>query len=678
MRRLDVWRFRRGKLQWWLDVLPRIDGLLSELVRNCHMDIFLEFDERLLRKADLLEVLRFCSLLLDNSSERNVFFPIHHVNMLLQCEDLEIVHAALTLSCIYHSRAKTAKVNVNGELLLTLWDQWSFDDPFLSWRWMRGESIDRNVVRHVKFVFDVSTNESKTLDLLTILARQDGTKSPHEAVKSLIHTYSVPRKYHWPMYLRVMFCRALFDDNLRRRLIVLRMMTLQILTNLRDSPSRSILMSKTIDLAGNVASMTATPRLAPEAAQVFALRTLDSMLYDRHLVRSALAALNLTNMEGIVYENLREFGECASKDHWSFSTDYVNTFLELLFSIICVRTGWQPLARHNILQFIVPLLKLYPTDRLSTAVRVLRVLEEAHFGPWTDGRQTDAFHELNGYTLSSFLIEKQIVLCETQITSYEQVYFNEELFHQLTILRLMLRFLLYSMGNPQSYLHIRRWMDAGLPNLLKRIVTQKELFGPEVYSMILAIMTFYLNEEPNEFSALHEVGLIGCTVDSIVSGIPRMGCAVQVIPNMIRAICLHQTGISLVHDRKLLEIYFRIFHNPAFVDVLENDTKSMYVGALCDELMRHVPALKTEITTQIFDVFNAIQSVSMAESTKFTNWEDILFRQSNALRMFSYISEVGINTVIKRTNNESLYLIEEKDHTMSDLDGSDDDRTTSL
>jgi E3 ubiquitin-protein ligase HUWE1 len=185
-------------------------------------------------------------------------------------------------------------------------------------------------------------------------------------------------------------------------------------------------------------------------------------------------------------------------------------------------------------------------------------------------------------------------------------------------------------------------MDGDLPSLLKRIVSRKELFGPEVYSMVLAIVTFYLNEEPNSFGALHEVNLITSISESILLGIPMMGCVIHVIPNMIRAICLNPVGISLIREQEVLRKYFSLFSDVNFVDVLEHDTKSMYIGALCDELMRHVPALKSEIVTQIFTVFDGIQALCVNEHLDHENWEDILFHQSIGLRLFSYMSEVRI------------------------------------
>ena len=79
--------------------------------------------------------------------------------------------------------------------------------------------------------------------------------------------------------------------------------------------------------------------------------------------------------------------------------------------------------------------------------------------------------------------------------------------------------------------------------------------------------------------------------------------AISIIPVVLNAICLNNSGLRMVVASRVFESYFEVFESPAHVRCLDSDYDSASgLGRHFDELARHHPALRTPIANAAIDM----------------------------------------------------------------------------
>ena len=205
-------------------------------------------------------------------------------------------------------------------------------------------------------------------------------------------------------------------------------------------------------------------------------------------------------------------------------------------------------------------------------------------------------------------------------------------FYQQTTLRQLFKFMSH------MYDHNAGTYDRLLRNLidtpqilgaLRDVIENGDIFGSNVWSGAVNIMSSFIHNEPTSFQVVGEAGLVKSLLQTIVpwdlkdadqdetkledmsvaleykdgelqypspSGVLPVGEAMCEIPTAFGAICLNESGMKLFQSSKALFKFMDIFVSPQHVKAMEEEGQTAAsVGQSFDELARHHPQLKEQI-----------------------------------------------------------------------------------
>lgn len=168
---------------------------------------------------------------------------------------------------------------------------------------------------------------------------------------------------------------------------------------------------------------------------------------------------------------------------------------------------------------------------------------------------------------------------------------------------------------------------------LRIVIEHAHIFGSNVWSSALGIMSSFIHNEPTSYQVIGEAGLSKSLLESItgtkipdeldgdlsltasdlpgnvpvkdgnimfpsVNGILPVAETMVDVPTAFGAICLNESGMQLFQASKALVKFFDIFVSPVHVCAMEdegNGSNASTIGSAFDELSRHHPQLKAQI-----------------------------------------------------------------------------------
>lgn len=179
---------------------------------------------------------------------------------------------------------------------------------------------------------------------------------------------------------------------------------------------------------------------------------------------------------------------------------------------------------------------------------------------------------------------------------------------------------------------------------LRNVVENATVFGSNVWSGAVNIMSSFIHNEPTSFQVIGEAGLVKSLLQTIVpgeledtekseresedtstaleykdgeiqyptpSGILPVGETMCDIPTAFGAICLNESGMKLFQSSKALRKYMDIFVSPPHVRALEEEGQTTFnIGQAFDELSRHHPQLKEQIMSAVVAMVKRVAEVS--------------------------------------------------------------------
>ena len=239
-------------------------------------------------------------------------------------------------------------------------------------------------------------------------------------------------------------------------------------------------------------------------------------------------------------------------------------------------------------------------------------------------------------------------------------------FYHHQTLRSLLRFIHHIMSNWFSHggnadRLLRNLADkSDLLHSLRTVIENAKAFGSYPWTSASTILSDFINNDPTSFAAISESGLItaflsavtGRPVSSVVQesratqtesaedgndaaspespvlqdaddrphpptaemlsqprsspiagGILPSLDAISVVPAVLNAICLNNTGLRMVVASRVFESYFEVFESPAHVRCMDSDyDPAGGLGRHFDELSRHHPTLRTPIANATLDM----------------------------------------------------------------------------
>ena len=200
---------------------------------------------------------------------------------------------------------------------------------------------------------------------------------------------------------------------------------------------------------------------------------------------------------------------------------------------------------------------------------------------------------------------------QTKMIDYALGFFRQQ------TLRLLFKFIAHMFHHntgAQDRL-LRNLIDS--PQLLgamKTVIENAKIFGSNVWSGAVNIVSSFIHSEPTSYNVIAEAGLSKGILDAVTmvpasadkiqpsgpEGILPVSETMKDIPIAFGAICLNDQGLKMFQQSSALATFLSVFTSLDHVKALEDDQESAtQIGQSFDELVRHHPPLKEQVSKAV-------------------------------------------------------------------------------
>lgn len=352
----------------------------------------------------------------------------------------------------------------------------------------------------------------------------------------------IPRESHYELLTKVRIAQGLTGSaSTRQRILGIRLLAITNLAYIypesifqqkisqqdSDEPRRLQLAYKLADL---IHAHTNAQNGVPRWLQTIALGTMEALAKHKAKAADVCAALNVNVSHGVLMHVLRKAVSEMATDEPELDTFESDDWREALFSLLdtlptsAPRTGESMIAA-GLLEILVDILNLRTSKAERSFPKILTFLNTTIYTV-RDAFQT--FANLKGLDAISDLIahevqcgvdaarEQQGMASEfkTKVIDYQVPYFQQQ------TLRWLFKFVNHMMSHGSGNFDrlLRNLIDS--PQLLsglKTVITNAPIFGSNVWSGAVNIMSAFIHNEPTSFAVIAEAGLSKGLLEAITS-----------------------------------------------------------------------------------------------------------------------------------------------------------------
>lgn len=395
--------------------------------------------------------------------------------------------------------------------------------------------------------------------------------------------------------------------------------------------------------------------------EIAALMTLEALTKCKSRVHEIVQALNIGVSHGVLYYVLRkvvatlaEYNEGADtleEDEWRDSA------LCLISALAAAHTTHNRNAENMVTAGVLGILVEILSFRNDKAEQYFPAVVNFFdsfvgngvrdaFSALVNAKGLDALAELSAHEVHNSLEMAQnnqglAPEFKSKATDYQIPYYQQQ------TLRNLFKFIvrMFQNGTGGNERELRNLVDTPqLLSALKIVIENSTIFGSNVWSGAMNIITNFIHHEPTSYQVIAEAGLskglLGtitqteivvpegdATADAplasssrsdkpLASGILPISETMRDIPTAFGAICLNESGMKLFQASDALEQYLEIFLSPQHVKALmgEGETShthshgqaALSIGHGFDELVRHHPPLKDRIAGAVYDMVQKV------------------------------------------------------------------------
>ena len=502
------------------------------------------------------------------------------------------------------------------------------------------------------------------------------------------HLPEIPKVSHYDFLHRLRVAKGIAESRSSRLQIVeLRMLAI---TNLAYIYPESMLQQKLLQqdsdeprrlqivqqLAEMVRPVSKTKTSLPLTLRTIAVGALEALSKHKSRFGDVCAALQVNVNHGVIFHILQEavddLASENSEDGDLSKEEWREALLSLLDSLPATgstsRTA-ETLIGAGLFDILVKVLELRTEKAERIHSRILMFIMTITHGA-RDSLQTfanskgfDVVADLVAYEVTSSLehVEAGKGLAEnykSQVMDYQMPFFQQQTLRWL--FKFINSMLSQQSGNVDRL--IRNLIDS--PQLLtglRKVIENAKVFGSNIWSGAINIMSSFIHNEPTSYAVIVEAGLSKALLeavtlnsltgakddsnkiaraheakkvlktdsqDSVVvhkqtltdlgaepgeaitlsrpveaklaQGILPANDTIVQIPQAFGAMCLNTAGQELFLSSDVLDVYFEIFESPDHVKSLSSDTNTAkMLGGTFDELVRHHPRLKHTVIRTI-------------------------------------------------------------------------------
>nr|POE65976.1 e3 ubiquitin-protein ligase tom1-like [Quercus suber] len=380
------------------------------------------------------------------------------------------------------------------------------------------------------------------------------------------------------------------------------------------------------------------------------LQTLEALSKSRSKSTAVVDSLQIAANHGVLYYTLRKVisslnsAEDPNKHLELQRTEWRESAFDLVNALMMSNSHYrsaEKMVQAGIMDILVETLTFRTTvaDRfhektLQFLSSFIHSLQQA-FQTLANIKGLDAVADLTQFEVNSALQESQNG--EGLPSEFRSKVVDYDIsFHKQSSLRQLFKF------TSHLFEHNAGTHDRLLRNLidtpqmlgaLRTVIEHAHVFGSNVWSSALGIVSNFIHNEPTSYQVISEAGLSKSLLESItgehipedipessnitpddlpnavsvvdgqldfpsVRGILPVGETMVDVPTAFGAICLNESGMQLFQASKALVRFFDIFVSPVHVRAMEDEgagQTAATIGNAFDELSRHHPQLKPHI-----------------------------------------------------------------------------------
>ena len=424
-----------------------------------------------------------------------------------------------------------------------------------------------------------------------------------------------------------------------------------------EEPKRFHLAQQLCDLLQPATNGQAVLSLETETA---VLLTIEALSKSRHKSPEVSDALQISQNHGVLYYELRKvIATLNIEEHQDKKLEYQETeWREATFDLTNTLLQSNSQARHGermvaagIMSILVEALNLRTARAERFHEKVLQFFDSfihgisSAFQTLASIKGLDVIADLTSYEITSSLQNAKDGNGLPAEFKSKVVDYNIP-FYQQSTLRQLFKFLVH-MFEHNAGTHdrlLRNLIDTPqVLGALRNVIENANVFGSNVWSGAVNIMSSFIHNEPTSFQVVGEAGLVKSLLQTIVpweladpddsetklegmptdfeykdgelqypsaSGILPVGETMCDIPTAFGAICLNESGMKLFQSSKALLKFMDIFVSPPHVRALEEEGQTAAtIGQAFDELSRHHPQLKEQIMSVVVAMVKRVGEV---------------------------------------------------------------------
>ncbi|KAI5370809.1 Putative HECT domain-containing protein [Septoria linicola] len=394
------------------------------------------------------------------------------------------------------------------------------------------------------------------------------------------------------------------------------------------------------------------------------IMTLEALTKSRHKVGEVADALAISVNHGVLYYELRKVQSTLADEPSADKTvelaeskwrdaifDLINSLLQ---SNTQARYGEKMLAA-GIMGILVEALSLRTVRAECFYERILQFFDSFVHGISTafqtlaDVKGLDTIADLTAYQVNAALENAKAgnglpAEYKSKVVDYDIPFYQQSTLRQ--VFKNTVHMFEHNTGGHDRLL--RNLIDTPqVLGALRSVVENSAIFGANVWSGAVNIISSFIHNEPTSYQVIGEAGLSRSLLESItheklpedlpppgeivappetdpivadndgqprypsITGILPVGEVLCDIPTAFGAICLNENGMQLFQASGALVKYFNIFLSPMHIRAMEEEGQTATtIGHSFDELARHHPRLKSKILAAVFNMLKRLKELT--------------------------------------------------------------------
>ncbi|KAI3414215.1 E3 ubiquitin-protein ligase huwe1 [Globodera pallida] len=603
--------FGKTEMGRWADVLNDGDAILDAALEEDQNGTFaIDRDDTL--EAPVLSVLRFTSLLFENTFSRSIYASMERLIKLLDCRKMWVLVQVLRVLMIISKSSRFISQHLTQEMrtklytkLMAILEAWS------------------GRLRTMPVNEFCSENYTVSPATLSIQIRSDVPGYTVNLDKSIVKSIGEMRTSFASITLddaemalasfKLRFAYASKNLSERFYLVMTRLIVTSVFFYSRcliteEWRLNSLANDGFIEHCCAILRSEWSPKChtLADALKTEALKTLASVVFlekDKK-IQMIVDHLELRTYHGFLPSQIRSCIESlkAGKVDVGSSSDCSIAFVTSLFSLVYHIAGFEyggdALNRSSMTAVLLDVVKNYTLSEqnISFVTRSMRIIDNL------TGMDITEFNARGGTDIVIKRLIHEVDKCNQAATP---LLCNQQ---RSALMKSLLNFLKRAVLDVHLVTQMRRIMETELPMSLIHIIENPHFYGPSLLHCAVTLTTNFIFQEPAQLTTLQNTGLTSAIMGLIFNEkFPISRDLVCALPNVCSALCLNERGLNELktfQGKKPLEKMFRIIFSNKFLQSMRKrkteivETAHM-LGTSFDELIRHHPSLRKELMSTL-------------------------------------------------------------------------------